>query len=102
MKSLVALGHDDLGHDDVDSNLVMVSEYEEVATGEVMKEPVAFCLPADAYRNKEMVEWILSVSGEEDTSYDSFNELMVNRFEATEPINGLAAYEVHSTGLANQ
>lgn len=102
VKSVVALGHDDLGHDDVDSNLVSVSEFTDVTSGEVTTRAQAFALPADAFRNKEMLEWILSISGAEDSTYDAFNDLMVSRFENTEPITGLAALEVQSTGLANQ
>ena len=101
MKSVVALGADDLGHDDLEMNLIEVSQWECAASGEVCSDPTPFVLPADAFRDKNMLEWILSVKSADDTTHDDFNDLMVTRFEATEPIKGLAALEVGSTGFAN-
>jgi hypothetical protein len=102
VKSVVALGADDLGHDDLEANLIEVSEWACAQSGEVCSDPTPFVLPADAFRDKNMLEWILSNKSAEDTTHDDFNDLMVTRFEATEPIKGLAALEVGSTGFANQ
>ena len=50
-----------------------------------------------------MLEWILAVGGEEST-YDDFNDLMVQTHRAktaTGGLTGITAFEIRSTGLAN-
>jgi hypothetical protein len=63
-----------------------------------------YSLPADAYRDKNMMEWIMAPkSGENDTSLDLFNSLMQERFEKRAALGGIgpiAAYNVKTTSFA--
>lgn len=103
VRSIVALGADDLGADDTESNLVEVSSYV-TAAGETVNEPLYLELPADAFRDKPMMDWILAVKGEDESTYDDFHDLMATTFKAKTAhggLTGITAFEVRSTGLAN-
>jgi hypothetical protein len=76
MRSVVALGADDLGADDVESNVIEVTSHINAA-GESSDESILLRLPADAFRDLPMLEWLLASAGAEETTFDDFNDLMV-------------------------
>ena len=63
-----------------------------------------YSLPADAYRDKNMMEWIMAPkSVENDSSLDLFNSLMQERFQKRTSLGGIgpiAAYNVKTTSFA--
>lgn len=82
VKSIVALGHDNLGADDVESNLIQVTDYTDMATGESGLSG-QYIIPAEASRDKPMMDWILSDNtspNHESTTDADFNDLMVSSF----------------------
>lgn len=58
VRSVCALGDDDLGADDCEGNIIHVSHFVD-SNGDHHNEGV-FQLPADAFRDKEYMEWILA------------------------------------------
>jgi hypothetical protein len=79
--SIVALGSDNLGADDCESNVVAVKSYLDAASGEQKSDGV-FVVPGDAFRDREMMDWILSPVAQETTEStdDLFNDLMASKF----------------------
>ena len=75
MFALCALGDDDLGADDVESNLLQIVKYTDSQDQHVSK-PISLTLPADAFRDKHMMEWILAKKNPNETTNDDFTDLM--------------------------
>lgn len=77
--ALASLGNDDLGEDDLESNVVLVQNYHDVASGETV-ERGEFILPADSYRDVKALDWILAPKHAEDSTLDDFNDLVQSEF----------------------
>lgn len=91
VRSVVALGDDNLGAEDTDSNVVEIGNE-------------TFILPADSFRDRQMMDWILAPSSESDGSHDLFNDLMAESFNKKVAHGGLTmlnAYNARTTALAN-
>jgi len=58
---------------DAEAHLVEVRNFE--AEGETHEYGI-FRLPADAVRDSIMMDWILARKGEQESSFDDFNDLM--------------------------
>ncbi len=73
----------------------------------VQQKDGVFCLPADAFRDKQMMAWIMAESHAEDEDpelLEAFNDLQRARFEDRKKAGGLsrlAAFNVRTTGYAN-
>lgn len=78
--ALASLGNDDLGEDDLESNIVLVQNYIDKATGSTV-EGGEFILPADSYRDVKALDWILAPKREEDSTSDLFSDLVSNEFK---------------------
>ena len=101
--SMVALGADDLGADDTERSLIAVDKYISAASG-VEHGSDEFVLEADAFRDKPMLEWILSKKDAHEETFGDFNDLMLSRFNERVQHGGLnmiAAYEARATGFAS-
>lgn len=72
--SLASLDEDDMGEEDVESNILAVNDYLDTASGERLSGE--FVLPADGYRDVRALEWILSIKGTEDSTFDDYNDFM--------------------------
>ena len=99
-KGLLSLGNDDLGEEDVDSNVLLVSSYYEGSSGELKKDVnEAFVLPADGYRDETMLDWVLSIKAPESNFDDKssldvlFNDLMLESFDEKVSTGGLTPLE---------
>lgn len=102
VRSICALGDDDMGADDVNGNIVHVAQYAD-SNGDVKQDGV-FTLPADAFRDKQYLEWILAPKSAHEETADDFSDLMEQRFQerAQAPKMGfLSAIEARQTGFAN-
>jgi hypothetical protein len=64
------LENDDLGEEDIDHNVVVVNKYRDAKTGDVISDPLVLVLPADAYRDRSYIEWLISTK-EADSSTDN-------------------------------
>ena len=61
-KGLLSLGNDDMGQEDIDDNVILIDSYYEGSTGEFKENARdSFVLPADGWRDENMLEWVLSV-----------------------------------------
>lgn len=94
VQSLISLGNDDQGEDGVENNLVQLIEPVD-GSGEVTAEQF-FVLPADGFKDQNMLDWVLSIKSEEDGTVDElFNEVMAEQFDKkaqTGGLNQLAIY----------
>lgn len=76
IKSVVALGNDDLGEENKDGNVLLVNRYLDKSTGQWVEQERALTLPGDAYRDRQFLEWINSPKDGESELTESFNDLM--------------------------
>ena len=102
-RSICALGADDLGADDAEGNVLEVLEYFNESTGQIEKNGL-FMIPADAYRDKNTMEWIMAVKdveSETDMLYNDFVAQRHNEYAATGGLKGIRKLFVEQTGYAN-
>ena len=102
IRSVCALGDDDMGADDVNGNIVHLMRYTD-SNGDEHMDGV-FTLPADAFRDKAYLEWILAPKGHNEETADDFSDLMQQRFQerVQAPKMGfLTSIEAKQTGFAN-
>lgn len=101
--SIVALGNDNMGADDTEANFVQINDYVDCASGATGCSG-QFTLPADAFRDKSMMDWILSASSNNSTTDADFNDLMTKSFDAKVATGGLSmieAFNARSTGFSS-
>jgi hypothetical protein len=79
IKSMVALGNDDLGEDNKDGNVLYIKRYFNKSTGKWVEAPRALTLPGDAYRDRNFIEWINSDKEGESDLTEAFNDLMIQQ-----------------------
>jgi hypothetical protein len=72
VKSVVSIGHDDMGEEDQEGNLIRVDSYVDGATGTASTEAIHLALQGDAFRDKQFLDWILSDKSREGTLADDF------------------------------
>lgn len=102
-RSICAVGHDDLGEDDVEGNILEVSHYIDEATGESHQGEL-FIMPADANRSKQALEWIFTHKSGDSATDASFSDLIQSNHEAhaaTGGLTGLAALNASNSGYAD-
>ena len=80
VQSILALDNDNLGEEDYDANAIMISSYYDVANNKQIEEPLILGLPADAYRNKVFLDWIIANKDNEGELADDYNRLLTERF----------------------
>lgn len=83
----LTLGDDDIGESDLESNLVVLKNYQD---GNETVEEGVFLLPADSWKDLNMLDWILSIkSNYEDSTADLFNDLMTEQFDLKAKSGGM-------------
>jgi len=100
--SLCAVGQDDVGADDAEGNILRAAEYLDESTNTRMRDGL-FRLPADAFRDKTTMEWIMAVKDENSETDALFNEQVMlrhNRIAKTGGLTGLRKLTAESTGYA--
>lgn len=101
--AVCSLGNDDLGNDDTENHLVHIEQFTTIS-GETLSPNSYYVLPADAFKDKDLLDHILSKQSPDETTFDDFNDLMVSQFNervSSGGLKGLAAIEARSTGYAN-
>ena len=72
--SVCALGDDDMGADDSEGSILLAASYIDESTGVSMQDGL-FTVPADAFRDKITMEWILAHKDDASSETDAvFNE----------------------------
>ncbi len=71
--SICSVGADDVGEDDAEGNILHAKEYLDESTGTKMQNGM-FTIPADAYRDKITMEWIMAVKDETSATDRLYNE----------------------------
>lgn len=102
-RSVCAVGADDLGEDDADGNILAFDEYIVESTGKIEKDG-SFALPADAYRDKTTMEWIMANKDTVSETDALFSDYVFSRHQEISKnggISGLKALEASSTGYAS-
>lgn len=72
VRSIMALGNDDLGEDDTDGNVICVDRHFSKAEGRWVEEGMALSLPGDAFRDKALLDWIIADKSGQETLVDDF------------------------------
>lgn len=101
-KSVCAVGQDDVGADDAEANILSASEYLDESTDTKMRNGL-FRLPADAFRDKTTMEWIMAIKSEDSETDALFNEQIMmrhNKISSTGGLTGLRKAVAESTGYA--
>lgn len=80
IKSVLSLSDNDLGRDNLDSNLVVVAKHYDAVQDKVIEDETLLTLPADAYRDRTFIDWILSPKEEEGELALEYHNLMHQRF----------------------
>lgn len=99
--SLVALESDNMGRDDLDGNALTLEKW--IMSGKDYEQPLNLILPADAFRSKQMMEWMMQKKANDEATNDDFHDLMRQRHEKKVSENNmsrLTAYHTKETGLA--
>lgn len=81
IKSVVSLDGDDLGEPDKDGNVILVDQHIVESTGEKVEESIFLTVPADAYRDKQYLDWLLTDKSGESTLASDYNDLLYQQFE---------------------
>jgi hypothetical protein len=81
IKSVVALGNDDLGEDNQDGNVLYLKRYFDKAQNKWVDTERALTLPGDAFRDKKFLEWIISEKQGEGETAQAFNDLLIQMNE---------------------
>lgn len=79
--AIFATSNDDVGEEDVDNNVVQINNFTDESGNQV--ETDTFMLPADAWRDQETLEWVISNKGKQTESLDllnDFNDLISQNF----------------------
>lgn len=101
--AVCSLGNDDLGDDDTENHLVHIEQFTTIS-GETSAEDTYYVLPADSFKDRELLDHVLSKPGPNESTYDDFNDLMLSQFNdrvLTGGLKGVAAIEARQTGYAN-
>lgn len=89
INAVFSLSNDDLGEDGVENNILEVKNFRYVGSNEVVQE-AQFLLPAEAWRDKVMMDWVLRIKSDTKGATDElFNDLMTQRFIAKQQSGGI-------------
>lgn len=100
--SMCAVGADDVGADDAEGNILHAAEYWDESTNTAKKGGL-FRLPADAFRDRITMEWIMAVKEPESETDSLFNDQILqrhNKLAATGGLTGLRKFTAETTGYA--
>jgi len=75
VKSLISIGNNDLGDKDTEGSVLGISKCIEKETGKEIDKFIMWTLPGDAFRNVQVVDWIMA-NKEEDTD-ETYNDLLM-------------------------
>ena len=88
VQSIMSVGEEDLGADDVEGNIIWCKSYVTEADG-VEHKNGTFAVPADAFRDKPFLEWIFAAKGEDEQTCEDFHDLMHNNFQEIQAMGGI-------------
>ena len=88
----LSLGNDDMGTTDVENNIVQLTNFTD---GGKLVERELFTLPADAWKDLNVLDWVLSIKNEEhDSTEADFNDLMHTQFSRKQETGGISSFEL--------
>ena len=94
VQGVLSLGNDDSGETDVDNNIVEISDFVDQG---VTVEREQFTLPADAWKDFNTLDWVLSIKNNEpntDSTEDLFQDLIHTQFTTKSTSGGLSKLEL--------
>lgn len=53
--------NNDVGENDTEANLVEIDNFYDQKSGQIVNEKTIYLLPADAFKNFSMIDWVLSI-----------------------------------------
>lgn len=85
VQGVYSLGNDDMGENDLETNVISLKNYLDCSTGETIDESFV-TLPADGWKDLNLLDWIISIKWGEgheckDSSEAEFNDLMIEIYK---------------------
>ena len=92
-QSVLSLGNDDLGEADIESNVVTVAKSwnNENALNE---EEEVLTIPADSWKDVNMLDWVLSIKHDEQSLDALFNDCMLETFDTKAASGGVSGLDL--------
>ena len=92
-QSVLSLGNDDLGEADIESNVVTVAKSwnNENALNE---DEEVLTIPADSWKDVNMLDWVLSIKHEEQSLDALFNDCMLETFDNKAASGGVSGLDL--------
>lgn len=100
-QSVLSLGNDDMGEADIESNVVTVTKSWDSSNVLSEKQEV-LTLPADSWKDMNMLDWVLSIKHDEQSLDSLFNDCMLETFDkraATGGVSGLQIAVLEQSGV---
>ena len=100
-QSVLSLGNDDLGEADIESNIVTISKSWDGA-GVLNEKEEMLTLPADSWKDVNMLDWVLSIKHDEQSLDALFNDCMLETFDnkaASGGVSGLDLALIEQRGI---
>ena len=95
VQGVFSVGNDDLGENDVECNLIELRDALDQSTGQV-SDIENVTLPADAWKDLNMLDWVLSMKNRDpewvDSTQDDFNDLMTDKFHEMSDVGSRAGH----------
>jgi len=89
IQGVFSVGNDDVGENDIETNVIQLTNVLDRSTGQVL-ESESVILPADAWKDLNMLDWIISIKNSDpewvDSTLDDFNDLMNEKFQTMSDI----------------
>jgi hypothetical protein len=79
IQSILSLGNDNLGRDNTEGNILRIDRY--LKSNQLVEEGIALTLPADAFRDRQFLDWLIADKTGQGSLVDDFQDLMVRRHE---------------------
>lgn len=105
VRSVIGLGNTDPLEGELEPNVICMANYTDVASGALVSEEKFLLLPTEAFKDVFLLEWILSIKGDETQTDALFNDVMVGRYETiAEKAKGVSKLSLNmaNSGLDNR
>jgi hypothetical protein len=99
--SVLSVGNDDLGEADIESNVVTIGKSWD-SSNELNEKEEVLTLPADSWKDVNMLDWVLSIKHDESSLDSLFNDCMLESFDekaASGGVSGLSIALMEQQGI---
>jgi hypothetical protein len=94
IKSICAIGNDTFGEDGNDGNVLRIDRYFCKQGDKWVDSPRALTIPADAFRDRYFLDWVLADKSGESELLNEFQDLMIKQNEMATSSGKIGAFDV--------